>query len=126
MGVFDRQIATAKRMIAAKGQAVTWVKSGITPDVTQPWKATEVPPNPASYPVKIVFVTPGGNMGPLFRLLTGSEVPTGAPAGLMAAVSGFTPAINDSVNRAGVNLIVKSIDIVAPNGEIILYKITFA
>src|SRR5690242_5372622 len=102
MGVYDRQIAQALRIIRAKGQIVTWNPSGITLDSTQPWKATEVAAT--SKQVSIVFVTPGGSLAALFRLITGTDVPTGAPAGLMGAVN-FTPAINDSVARGSDNLV---------------------
>lgn len=43
----------------------------------------------------------------------------------MGAVE-FTPAINDVVLRGSETLRIKSIDIVAPNGDPILYKLEFA
>lgn len=126
MGVYDRQVASTLRKLAAKGQLVTWVPQDVTVSGSQPWKTTPVS-TPPTFPVSIVFLSEGSSaMDALFHLIKGTSVPDGAPRGLMGAVTGFTPTMNDTVIRGSVNLTVKSIDVVAPNGQVILYKIQFA
>ena len=124
MGVFDDEIAQAKEMIQENGQLCDWYKSGVTvpAPTTQPWITTDVPPNPASYKVYIVFVSA---KLPAIALLKGTSVPEGEEAGLMAQVIGFTPEISDKVVRGSKTYVIKDFDVVAPNGEIILYKLEF-
>jgi hypothetical protein len=142
MGVYDRQIATALRLIAKKGQAVTWVKHNAQQGNIQPWKTSKVPSgygvggygaggygvgnsDAPSYAVSIVFLAPKSGLQALFALMQGTSIPTGAPVGLMGAVTGFTPEINDMVMRGPKAMVIKDFDIVAPNGEVILYKLEF-
>lgn len=124
MGVYDRQIASAKRQIAAKGQDVTWrvLVDGAPPDASKPWKPSAATPD--DKPVKIVFLPHTTAKNQLIRYLKGTEVPTGALTGLMAAVD-FEPKAKDVVIRDGVELVVESIDLIAPNGEPILYTLEF-
>lgn len=142
MGVYDRQIATALRLIKAKGQLVTWQKHNAQQGSSQPWKTSKPPVgygvggygaggfgvgdgSPAGYPVSIVFLAPKSGLQALFALMQGTSVPTGAPMGLMGAVTAFTPEITDVVLRGPKSLVIKDFNIVAPNGEIILYKLEF-
>lgn len=124
MGQYDRSIAQATRMIKKYGQLVTWIQQGIQVSPAEPWKDMGI--DPETFPVFIVFLTPKGRLSnELFHLMQGTTVPEGAPTGLMAKVP-FTPALNDKVLRGTETLNVKSMDIVAPNGEPILYKLEFA
>lgn len=126
MGIYDGQIAAAQRVIKQKGQLVTWVPHDVTTNGAQPWKTTPVT-NAPTFPVYIVFLSEGSNVAnALFHLLKGTSVPAGAPRGLMGAVTGFTPAVNDTVLRGTETLVIKAIDIIAPNGTPILYKLEFA
>jgi len=127
MGVYDRQIASAKRVIKKKGQLCTWIKRDVVTSVTQPWKTTPAVDTVPTFPVSIVFLAPKQKLShELFHLMSGTDIPEGGPYGLMAAVS-FTPEINDSVLSGTETLVVKSLDIVAPNRvEPILYKVQFA
>lgn len=123
--VYTRQIATAIRMIKAKGQLCVWVKQNEVISSTQPWKAS-YPGNPTTYPVRIVFFPPGGVLSEeMQHLEKGTSVDQGSPRALMASVP-FTPEMNDKVLRGNEWLDLKGIDIVAPNGEVILYKLRFA
>jgi len=124
MGVYDRQIATAKRLISQKGQSVTWrqLADGAPVDSSKPWKPSAA--TPTDNPVSIVFLPPLKENQELIRYLKGTEVPTGSVSGLMPAVT-FAPAAKDVVIRNSVELVVKSIDPLSPNGEIILYFLEF-
>jgi len=124
MGQFDRQIETAKRLIAKNGQTVTWRKAGVdTPDTSKPWLPAA--DTPTDYDNVVICFLPPGRVGQeLIRYLKGTEVTTGSVQGLMSAVS-FEPAANDVVIRDGKTLRIKSIDPLSPNGQIILYTIEF-
>jgi hypothetical protein len=123
--VYTREIALALKLIKKKGQLVVWVKQNELVNNSQPWKTTD-PGNPTTYPVVMVFLTPGGKIGNSeIRLNPGTAVPEGGPKALMGQVP-FTPAMNDKVLRGSEWLVIKDVDIVAPNGEVILYKLLFA
>jgi hypothetical protein len=119
-------------MIAdAAGNGVTnWIPQDVTvPNASEPWHTAAVA-NPPSFPVTIVFLPEGSSAGSaLEHLMKGTSVVEGAPQGLMGAVTGFTPSVDDTVVRVlqsgNVTLIVKAIDILAPDGYPILYTITF-
>lgn len=125
MAKFDRAIATATRLIAANGQAVTWrqVSDGAPGDSAQPWK----PGASANVDnaVNIVFLPDDRRDYEFLRLLGATEIPKGKLVGLMAAPS-FTPTIKDVVVRDGVTLGIDAVDPLAPNGQIILYTVKFA
>lgn len=132
MGVYDLQIKQAQRVIKAKGQLVTWVPQDVSvPDVTKPWKTAQdvaIDGDDVTYQVSIVFIPIGSGISPmqaLSHLLHGTSVADGAPTGLMGAVP-FSPRLNDTVLRGTETLTVKSIDVLAPNGDPILYTIEFA
>jgi len=123
MGQFDRQIETAKRLIAKNGQSIVWRKLGVgMPDPLMPWKLTADTHD--DYTATICFL-PIGRVGQeLIRYLKGTEVTTGSVRGIMRAVD-FEPTANDVVIRDGKTLRIKSIDPLSPNGQIILYTIEF-
>lgn len=123
MAIYDRQIATATRLVAKYGQSVVWRKVGIlTPDPSQPWENTNG--TTVDNSVKMVFLTKWRDEL-LLKYLKGTDIPTGANFGLMG-VQSFVPAINDYVVRGSDNYIVKDIDIISPNGTPILYIVSFA
>lgn len=127
MGVFDRQIATAKRLITKNGAPMTWrtFADGALPDPSMPWKPGAAVP--ANHGVHIVML-PENRLGyEWIKYLVGSDVPEGNGYGLMYAVP-FTPSLNDTVVAPdGRELKPTSIDPLAPNiTEIILYTVRFA
>lgn len=120
---YARSIATAKRLIAAKGQPVTWKQSNLNAFPDQPWKATDG--GTTDYPVTIVFLKPQAKFGRAIEgLLRGTEVEEKALRGLMPAV-GFVPDTADQVIRGEQTLNIRAIDPLSPNGEIIMYSIEF-
>lgn len=124
MARFDSVIATVLRLIEKNGQAVTWNSvADSVPNSAEPWNVTVLPPIPRN--ARICFVPPKDNeWRKLLAYLKGTEVPISKLAGLMGAVN-FTPKITDFVNRAGVDLKIANIDVLAPNGQIVLYTIEF-
>lgn len=124
MPVYSRQIATAQRLIKKKGQLVIWQKHSVTVNDAQPWKVGNPVGAVPTFPVFIVFLPPKDAD---IHLLEGTTVPEGKPRGLMGAVTGFIPAIDDYVLRGSETLRIKDIVELNPNGEsVILYKIDFA
>jgi len=124
MGVYDRQIASATRMIAAKGADCVWrrpqrAKGG---DAWNPQPAA-----PDDKRVKLVFFSPkdiGRGSGEFLAALRGTEVPTSSEIGLMAGGLDFEPSDADVIIRWDGEKGIKSIDRLAPNGEAILYFVT--
>lgn len=127
MGVYDRQIALATRLITKYGQLCTWQKPvdgiGGTPE------------NPAvstfdSYTdIPLVFLPERLNsFASILSMFPGSDVPTGGVKALMPAVA-FVPELTDSVLRGAETLNVRDdngIDVLNINGEPILYFVKFA
>lgn len=126
MAQFDRQIATAQRLIAKYGQDVTWqtVVDGSPADPLKPWKPSEAADTQTT--AKICFVPVRDNdWRKLLAYLKGTEVPAGKLAGLMAGNVTFDPKLKDIVVRDGVTLNVSNIDLLSPNGQKILYILEF-
>lgn len=124
MSQFDGAIATATRLIKKYGQKVTWVqvKDGANP--SQPWKPAAA--NDTNKTVYICFVSAKDNEWRKFlATLTGTEVPVGKLAGIMAGGLSFEPTLKDKVVRAGKTLTVTNIDVIAPNEQKVLYTLEF-
>lgn len=131
MTVYARQIATAQRLIAAKGKAVTWLtyatQDGVDPD--KPWNKTFAQFPVAETPVRIVFL-PYDSLTVRGRQTGGSrvgdeDIPEGNFWGLMGAVAGLTPSRFDTVQDGANVLAIAAIDLLAPDGAPILYSIRF-
>lgn len=118
MGVFDRQIESARRLIKKNGQTVTWrqVTNGPPADPDKPWKPGS--PVETDYPeTKIVFLPiTTGNRFMSRRYKNNSDVPEGTLYGIMEQVD-FTPTQKDEVIRDGVTYNVIAFDTLDPNGE---------
>jgi hypothetical protein len=120
MGRYDPEIQMVLDMIKEDGQVVQWRKvAPVVADENKPWLKTDAAP--ALVDVSIAFVT--GSTA-FTRLLAGSNLGVGGVRGLMGAVN-FTPDIKDTVIRDGETYAINSIDVVAPSGQPILYKIEF-
>lgn len=125
MGRFDRQIQTAKRLIAKNGRAVKWrvVRDAAPADPSQPWKPTN-PATPVEHDVTICFLTVDKDTYETLSYMAGGEVPMGAVMGLMGAVN-FEPSLKDVVIRDGKELRLFNIEELNPNGQTILYTMVF-
>lgn len=138
--IYDRQIAMVQRLVKKYGQQCKWIITSQTPSdnhANQPWKGTAIGQMP--YEVYIAFLRPGGGLTKaLQHLMTGTDIPTGAPRGIMGQVS-FVPTLNDKVEQltfsesngqytfGGTDGVVsiKAIDPIAPNGQVIAYLLEF-
>ena len=126
MGVYDRLIATATRMIRDRGESVTWESQSLatSPNPEKAWKGAETQTTP--HTVNMVFL-PYETIGREFlRYRKDSSVATGSEGGLMAQVD-FTPTMKDSVIRTSNDkkYVVKNLIEYNPNGESILWVIEF-
>lgn len=125
MGVYDRQRATATRLIAKYGERCTWTNTtGVKTDDNTPWLGGEIVK--ADHSVNIAFFTSNSQIEHLIQAMAGTSIPHGETIGYMATVS-FSPSIADVVTRSnGEQYRVKSIDPLRPNGEAtILYTLEF-
>lgn len=123
MARFDRQIATALRLIQKNGQLVQWVVKQNTQDPSQPW--LEVEAAPVKHNVYICFLPVDKDNREFINFLRGSnELKIGSLIGLMGNVS-FNPSGEDFVERDGATLPILNIDPLSPNGQKILYTVEF-
>jgi hypothetical protein len=124
MARYDAEVRMALDLIKDAGQVVTWQQTA-TVLGEKPWRPSAGAT--ATFQVPIAFVT-GSSL--FTRLLAGSNLGVGGIRGLMAKVP-FMPQLKDTITRLdpltnedtvyGID----SIDLVAPNGQVILYKIGF-
>jgi hypothetical protein len=124
MGVYDSQVATAKRLIAAKGAECTWRRTTAAAggDAWNPQPGAD-----QEWTVKLAFFSPrdlGRGTSEFIAALAGSEVPTSSEIGLMAGGLEFEPSADDVIERWDGVKGIKSIDRLAPNGEAILYFVS--
>lgn len=130
MAGYERQIASAKKLIARRGQVVSWrIRAEGTTDGGEAAGATKwrpkavTPAEPDDRSVSIVFLPITKEKYESLAAM-GVEVTTGAQMGYMGAVD-FQPSQKDAVLRSGVLMPIETIDIIAPNGDPILYEIVF-
>ena len=125
MARFDRQVQTAKKLIAKNGQLVKWriVRDAAPVDTAQPWKPTN-PATPVEHDVTICFLPITKEMRETIAYLRGTEVPTGYVMGYMGAVN-FEPSLKDVVIRDGKELRLFNVEELNPNGQTILYTMVF-
>lgn len=126
MGVFDRQIATAQRLIAKYGQDCGWVKAPADDGSGSPGYPGELAPD-APVPCKIAWFSSkdlGRGSGEFAALMAGIEVPAGKEIGLLAGGIDFVPQDADTIIRGASTNGITSIDRLAPNGDPILYYVT--
>lgn len=121
---YSRQIKMAQKLIAKKGQKVIWrqVNDGEPADPSKPW--IPGPPVNTDNEVSIVFL-PSDRKGLEFlRYLKGTEVPIGTLSGLLPNVS-FSPKVKDLVIRGDQELVIRTIDPIAPAEQTLLYVMEF-
>lgn len=132
MTAYSRQLQSARRMIAKKGQVVSWqvFSPGTTDPLVTPG-ASRFRPKPVAgatlvtFPVRIVFL-PVGRVNYESLSARGIEVQDGYSLGYMANTPSLTPNLADLVVRNSERYAVKHIDILAPGGVPLLYTILFA
>lgn len=123
---FDRSIATAERLIAKNGQAIKWVSvvDGVPSDSDKPWKPSEAAD--IEHDAIICFLPITRESKEFIAYLRGTNnVPTGYVQGLMKGNIDFEPKIKDLVKRGDEILRIRSIDLLSPNGQKVLYTVDF-
>ena len=123
MGTYDRQIATAERLIREKGKAVQVVRQTTVTDPAKPWEPgvpTEVLDD--AYGVFLNFNQ--ADMETMAKMSGASEVQTSDRKVLLAAaaVSG-APTTNDKLRDADGDWSIEWVQVLSPNGENILYTL---
>lgn len=123
MARFDRQIATALRLIKKNGQLVQWRQLQRTENPAEPGEVISAPPIDRN--VYICFLPVDKDNKEFINYLRGTnEIKMGSLIGLMGQVS-FTPDPADLVIRDGVTLEMFNVDLLSPNGQKILYTVEF-
>ena len=125
MGQFDRQIATAQRLIAKNGRKCVWQQlvDGAPADSDKPWLKGK--DTTEDHDVTIVFLPAKGANNAFLQALSDTPINVGEDYGLMAAVD-FDPTNRAEIYAEdGTTLLrgVKTVDPLAPNGDIILYTV---
>lgn len=118
MGEYDRAIANVIRVLAKKGRACIW-RIPVAAEGNKSWRNGPAQ-EPIKHPVRILFLPSAKGMEYLFQ----TEVPVGSEIGLMGAVP-FVPALAHIVDRESDELKPSTINPLAPNGQIILYAMSF-
>jgi hypothetical protein len=128
MGVFDDDIATAKELIAEFGQTCYWQKPAPATGGVPGYPGVGTLPDPIE--CKMVFFSPKDlDRGVLSwrELMQASEVPTNGEIGLLAGGISFEPEVADTIRRSGATgrqWAIHKIDLLAPNGDPVLYFVT--
>jgi len=123
MGRFDRQIATALRLIKKNGQLVQWRQLQRSDVPGKPWEVSSQPPVDRN--VYICFLPVDKDNKEFINYLRGTnEIKMGSLIGLMGQVS-FEPDAADFVIRDGKQLEIFNVDLLSPNGQKILYTVEF-
>lgn len=130
MGVFDADIKLAQDMIAEFGEACTWLVPVPTPanelpSGTKDWDDKQN--DPQQVPCIILFLPPGQQLLQASRRnQEGSEQPTGDMLGYMASTVGLDPRLKGRVKRSDNTYVVPTqVNILAPNGQVVLYDMRF-
>lgn len=128
MGVYDRPIATARRLIEKYGEECVWSKQA-DQDATNedmPWRDVRAG-DPWNTSVKIAFFPAGGDSAlaaVLVALADSPEVSISSEYGLMAGDYPFEPDVSDTlVNSKGDTVEIIKITPLKPGGPVVLYKI---
>lgn len=117
MAMYDRQISTAKRLIAKYGVPVPVINKRITPVPNEPWRTEETI---ETNTVSICFLTLDSGTLKTLSLIPNTEVPKGAVLAYMGAVP-FDVDLTTTVVHEGKTWAMYYMDKLAPNGRPILY-----
>lgn len=126
MGVYDRSIETALRLIERYGIQCEWRSGDVTPaDPDRPWLGGERVPGVHNPFIAFVPATDGSSSFGLTKFREGSEVEGFTTFGLMAPQD-FEPQVTDRVTRDGSLLVIKAIDVLKPADVPVLYVLSIA
>lgn len=117
MGVYDRQKASAKRMIDKYGGLCTWNSvPASSPQPNEPWNPS--PSVPTVYQnIRIAVFPSNSSLEKTMRKMLGSEVPVGDEVAYMAPVP-FKVSLKDTfLHPNGKQYRLNKADVIDPNGE---------
>lgn len=120
MTAYAKQIASAKRSIAAKGELCVWTKPAPRDPAAKKWRdqRSGLPPENT---VRIAWFPPNSVQNKFAQ--DNGGVPEGFEVGLMAAVS-FEPEVGDPIFRSGGDsVVVWKLDPLKPDGEPIIWEV---
>lgn len=124
MGTYDRQVATAERLIREKGKPVQVVRQSTTlPDPDRPWEPGEpVETFTDAYGVFLNFNAQ--DMETMSKMAGASEIQSSDRKVLLAAAAAGAPlTTNDKLRDADGDWSIEWVQVLAPNGENILYTV---
>ena len=124
MGTYDRQVATAERLIREKGKPVQVVRQSTTlPDPDRPWEPGEpVETLTDAYGVFLNFNAE--DMETMSKMAGASEIQSSDRKVLLAAAAAGAPlTTNDKLRDADGDWSIEWAQVLAPNGENILYTV---
>jgi len=124
MGTYDRQVATAERLIREKGKPVQVVRQSTTlPDPDRPWEPGEpVETLTDAYGVFLNFNAQ--DMETMSKMAGASEIQSSDRKVLLAAAAAGAPlTTNDKLRDADGDWSIEWVQVLAPNGENILYTV---
>ena len=130
MGVYDRPIATAQRMIRKYGELCQWQKPPATTNDVPGYPT--VGATPAPIPCYLAFFSGrdlgrGRGLEAFLGMMQGIEVPANGEFALLAGGIEFAPENTDTITRAdGSPVAIKDIDRLAPAGIPVLYYVAVA
>lgn len=122
MARFDRQIATALRLIKKNGVAVKWKKFIKTPVPGKPWESV---PTPVEYDTVICFLPLTKSLYESLAFIPGTDVATGGTLGLMGQVAFAVEDTDVVIDYEGNELAIETVQTLAPNGQKILHTVVF-
>lgn len=122
MTEYSSAIASAKRVIAKKGDACVWRQYTVA-DGNNAWTENEATATFIDYPVRVVFLPyDSRTTGFTFQHVEG-DVTTFTSYALMGAVA-FTPRLRDTIIRSdGTMVKPMGLDMLKPGAEIVLWQI---
>lgn len=124
MGVFDRQIASAKKLLSKNGELIEWSQYP-TAVGAEPWEQQQS--IEIKHAVVVVFIAIDEYLDVKFKTQSWSklsDIPSGMVKGLLPVVN-FRPTLSDLITRPsnGETYSILSIDELNLNGETIMWSI---
>lgn len=130
MGVYDRPIATAQRLIRKYGEECAWQKPPVETAGVPGYPGVGATPDPI--PCHLAFFSGrdlgrGRGLEAFLAMMQGMEVPQNGEFALLAGGIDFTPENTDTITRSdGSPVAIKDIDRLAPGGVPVLYYVAVA
>lgn len=124
MGTYDRQIATAERLIREKGKPVQLVRQTTTiPDPDKPWEPG-VPSESLDDAYGVFLNFNGNDMETISKMAGASEIKASDRKVLLAAAAlSGAPTTDDKLRDSTGDWSIEWVQVLSPNGENILYTL---